>query len=279
MKIFLTGGTGFIGKKFISLASKKGFNVFAVSRKKIRKKTKNVKWLKGEMDSDWSNYFSKVDVVVHLASRGVINKKKEDKIKILNFNVLKSFYFILNAIDNNCRKFVIASTSSEYFNDGDSNNYKLDIKSNRESSTIYSLSKIIFIDMLKIISRKVNCNFRIMRIFPTYGEGEHKSRLYPTIKKCAQKNKNLYVKTPNEYRDFTKVEYVARTLLEACEFKKRKKFEIFHVSSGNSMSIKQFVKEIWKKNKSKGKLNFNNNSKIFKRHISSKKSIWKIKHQ
>ena len=44
------------------------------------------------------------------------------------------------------------------------------------------------------------------------------------------------------------------------------------------MNVKQFVKEIWKKYKSKGKLTFNNNSKIFKRHISSKNSIWKINH-
>lgn len=276
MKIFLTGGTGFIGKKFISLASKKGFYIFAISRKKSQKKIKNVKWLKGAIDKDWSRYLSQVDVVVHLASKGVITEKKEDYNKILNFNVLKSLYFILDAINNNCQKFVIASTSSEYFNDGDSNRSKLSTISKRVFSTAYSLSKIIFTDIIKIISKKINCNFRIMRIFPTYGEGEHKSRLYPTVKKYAQNNKDLYIKSPNEFRDFTKVEYVARTLLEACEFKKTKKFEIFHVSSGQTMSVKEFVKNIWKKYKSKGKLSFNDSTKIFKRHISSKKSIWKI---
>ena len=37
MKIFLTGGTGFIGKKFISLASEEGFYIFAISKKNKRK--------------------------------------------------------------------------------------------------------------------------------------------------------------------------------------------------------------------------------------------------
>ena len=77
MKIFLTGGTGFIGKEFIAQASNKGFFIFAVSRKNVKKKIKNVKWLKGEIDKDWDKYLSKVDVVVHLASLGVISKKKK----------------------------------------------------------------------------------------------------------------------------------------------------------------------------------------------------------
>ena len=59
MKIFLTGGTGFIGKKFISLASEEGFYIFAISRKK-QKKIKNVKWLKGKIDNDWENIYVKL---------------------------------------------------------------------------------------------------------------------------------------------------------------------------------------------------------------------------
>ena len=38
MKIFLTGGTGFIGKAFLKLAVKYGHTIYAVSRKKQNKK-------------------------------------------------------------------------------------------------------------------------------------------------------------------------------------------------------------------------------------------------
>lgn len=37
MNIFLTGGTGFVGKKFIKLAIKHGHKIFAISRKKKNK--------------------------------------------------------------------------------------------------------------------------------------------------------------------------------------------------------------------------------------------------
>ena len=114
---------------------------------------------------------------------------------------MKSLSFILDAIKNNCKKFVIASTSSEYLNDGDSNKSQLTIKSKRVFSSTYSLSKIVFTDIIKMISQKINCNFRIMRIFPTYGEGEHKTRLYPIVKKHAKNNKDLFIKNPNEFRN------------------------------------------------------------------------------
>ena len=38
MKIFLTGGSGFIGNAFIKLATKKNNQIFAISRKNKNKK-------------------------------------------------------------------------------------------------------------------------------------------------------------------------------------------------------------------------------------------------
>ena len=66
-----------------------------------------------------------------------------------------------------------------------------------------------------------------MRIFPTYGEGEHKTRLYPIVKKHAKNNKDLFIKNPNEFRNFTDVEYVARTLWRHVSLKKQKNLKYF----------------------------------------------------
>ena len=50
MKIFLTGGTGFIGKNFINLALKNGHHIFAITRKKKQSKIDKLTWLFGEID-------------------------------------------------------------------------------------------------------------------------------------------------------------------------------------------------------------------------------------
>ena len=276
MKIFLTGGTGFIGKNFINLALKNGHHIFAITRKKKQSKIDKLTWLFGEIDDDWSKYLKNIDVVVHLAAKGVIYDKKEDSKSIFKFNIDKSLNMIFKLIKNNCINFVIASTSSEYFNDGECKKSVLKISSKRGSSSSYSASKIIFTNILKIISKKSKCNFRIMRIFPTYGEGEYANRLYPTIKKKAQEGKNLFIKNPNEIRDFTNVKYVSKVLLDACKFKKKKNFDIFHISSNNKMSIKEFAFKQWKKYKAKGKLTFDKGTNKFTRHVSDKNSVWKI---
>ena len=43
MVIFLTGGSGFIGKNFLKLALSKGHFIYAISRKKKKKKRKKFK--------------------------------------------------------------------------------------------------------------------------------------------------------------------------------------------------------------------------------------------
>ncbi len=55
MKIFLTGGSGFVGRKFIKEALKAGHVIYAITRKN-KKKKKNLIWLKGDLDKDWSRY-------------------------------------------------------------------------------------------------------------------------------------------------------------------------------------------------------------------------------
>ena len=118
-----------------------------------------------------------------------------------------------------------------------------------------------------------------MRIFPAYGEGENEKRLWPSLIKAAINKKNFKMTHGNQIRDFTNVEYVSKAMLDACNFKKRKfRFsQVWHVSSGRAISIRNFAKKIWKRKKAKGKLIFNEiASRDNYNYVSDKKSIWKI---
>ena len=119
-----------------------------------------------------------------------------------------------------------------------------------------------------------------MRLFPVYGPGEKKHRLWPSLVRAAKSGKNFYVKNPFEIRDFNHIDYVSNTLLNAMNFKKKNdKFpQIWHVSENKPLSVKAFTTKVWKQYKAKGKLYFEskkyNNSL---NHISDKNSVWKIK--
>jgi nucleoside-diphosphate-sugar epimerase len=276
MNIFLTGGTGFVGKKFIKLAIKNGHKIFAISRKKKINK-KNIKWLIGELDKSWPNYFKETDVLVHLAAAGV--DKNSNSQEIINTNVLKSSKLVMNAIQNGCKKFLIISSSSEYKHQLSKEFMELSLKSKRDPKDTYGKSKVIFSDFCKMIAKKKKVQFRLMRLFPVYGEGEKRNRLYPSLKKAALEGKKFIIMNPYETRDFTNVNYASRVILDALNFKKRrfKYFQIFHISQKHTSSIKDFALIHWKKFKAKGSIFFKGNKNNSFQHISDNASLWKIK--
>lgn len=276
MKIFLTGGSGFIGKAFIKEATRRNNYIFAISRKK-QKTFSKVKWLNGDLADDWSDFLGKSDVLVHLASQGIQGKKKSKT--IFKTNISLSLKLVKNAIRNGCKNYLIISSSSEY------GYYSTQLKrlnknSKRFPQSAYSISKAKFTDEIKKLSKKSDCRFRVMRIFPVFGEGEANRRLFPSLKKAAKSGKNFTITNPSELRDFSRVEYISKVLIDACFFKKKtKKFEIFHVASNKHLTVRKFAETYWKKFKAKGKLKFKNEKKIYSRHLSDISSTWKIKNE
>ena len=69
MKIFVTGGTGFIGSYFVDLALSNGHEVVCLKRKgssPVIELNKQPTWVEGDLNSNYYNYFKGCDVLVHL---------------------------------------------------------------------------------------------------------------------------------------------------------------------------------------------------------------------
>ena len=276
MYIFLTGGSGFIGKNFIYKAIKKGYKIFALSRKKIKNK-KNLYWIKGNLDQDWSKYLKKSDFLVHLAAAGV-NKKEITEKEALDANVYRPYKLLLNSINSGCNKWIIVGTASEY---GKSALLKktLNIKTREIPENNYEISKYLFTKLTLNLAKSHKIKCRIMRLFNVYGKGEERSRLWPSLNNALKLKKNFKMTTGNQIRDFIEVEHAVDILLDSLNFKKRNKSfpQIWHVASGNPKSVKNFAKSYWEEKKGKGKIFFGKlKLKNYKNYISDKKSIWKL---
>ena len=275
MNLLVTGASGFIAENFIKYSIKKNTKVIAISRKKRKLSKKNLKWITGKFNKIDLNKIGKFDTLVHFASGGTKLDERNNLKKNFQINVFDSKELILNAIKSNCKKFMIISSSSEFGTININNN---GVKRNdfKFPNDTYGLSKLVFNNIVRNFSKKYKCKFRIMRLFPVYGEGENRDRLYSMIKKCAEEDKNLFLKNPFEIRDFSHVDYVVKKLFDALNFDKKKfKFhQTYHVSESNKLTTLEFSNNLWKKFNCSGKIIYRHKSTKLSNHISHKDSNW-----
>ncbi len=273
MKIIVSGASGFFGKNFINLASKKGHHIYAISRYK-QKKIKNVKWMIGSLDKNFKE-FKKCEVLVHFASAGVSNRNLSYK-KAFDTNVTKSTQFLINAAQAGCLKWVVIGTSSEY---GETLKLGKPVKISSERLPVcnYGITKSLFSDLCKILSKTFKSRCRNLRAFPVFGLHESKNRLVPSLLKSIREKKNFTVNNPMEMRDFSNIEDIVKKILLAINFPKKSEnnYEEWHLASGNAVRVGHFVKNICKKMEYDKELIFKNNNKKLFHHISDKKSIWR----
>ncbi len=277
MKIFVTGGTGYLGRNFIELALKRNHYVFAPTRKHQKNK-KNLKWLKGPFYKNWKE-LKKTDVLIHFAAEGVYDKTCSLK-KCIDTNLIKSQRLILNALNAKCRKWIIISSCYEKILDNKMILLKKFKNKKDHQYYNYALSKYLFTKLCIRFAKKNKIKCRILRLFQIYGKNENKKRLWPSLIDASKKNKNFNMSSGNQINDFSHVDDLSKTLIQTLNFNiKNKSFpQLWDVASGKNQSVKSFASRIWKKRKSKGKLLFGkiklNNINNFR---SNKKILWKIK--
>jgi len=252
--LFVTGGTGFVGRHFIKEALKKGYFIYATSRKKIKNK-KNIKWLKGDFSHNWKGQLKNSHILIHFASAGVYNKNLSYDY-IFNINVVKSLKLLINAINAGCKKLIIIGSCSE--NIFERNFSKLNIYNNNNNLN-YALSKYLFSSLAAIIAKKFRCECHIMKLFQVYGYGEKKSRLWTSLVNAAKKGNNLNLSIGYQKRDFISVSDAVKLIINSLQkFNKNSKNYVSysHIATGNNITVKEFSQKIWKEMKARGRLNF-----------------------
>jgi len=278
MNLFITGSNGYIGRNFIKKAAKKGIKIFAVTKKKKNKKIKNVTWLVGRIDKNWRE-LARSDVLLHFATVGAY-KKNADIDEAYEFNVIKSSKLLLNAINSNCKKWIIISTNKEEKIEKLIKQNKITNTYSKELHFNYALTKFMFSELCKTYSKIFNIKCRILRLFHVYGNDEPSFRLWKLLNYHSANNLDLKMSSGYQKYDFNHIDDVVEGLIEATDFKKRKKTfpQVWDFASGKSMSVRTFAKKIWNKNNSKSSILFSKIKKFDKdNYLTNKKRLWKIK--
>jgi nucleoside-diphosphate-sugar epimerase len=260
MRIFVTGGTGFIGSHFVKLAMAVGHEVHALRRAGSRSSIKldaEPHWIDGQLDSDFSLVLEGCDVLLHFAAQGV-SPQATNWTKAFDCNVAKSLALIENALKCGVPKIIACGSCMEFGQSGE----RFDsIPPNAPLLPIgpYASSKAAFSFALESLARTIDydASFHLLRPFHIYGSGQHESNFWPSLRSAALAGRDFPMTMGEQVRDFIEVKEVACEFLRCAEqITGNVGFYAKNIGSGNAVKLRDFAEYWWKTWNAKGELQF-----------------------
>jgi nucleoside-diphosphate-sugar epimerase len=258
MRLFVTGGTGFIGSHFVRHAIFAGHDVTVLrSSKQSRPRIPlpdQPRWIDGALSSVGVNDLRGHDALIHMAAVGVSPQKAtlDHQFKV---NVLESLDIWSKAVHAGLENLIVIGSCLEYGKSGDRYHH-IPIDAPLEPTTSYGASKAAASLAAIALSSERRIRLQILRPFNVYGVGQHESNLWPSLQKAAGAGGDFPMTAGEQVRDFIPVERVAYELLAAChdETVQPGSPTIVNLGTGEPQTIRQFAEYWWNKWNAAGKL-------------------------
>lgn len=253
MKIAITGATGFIGTHLIDqLVLEKGIEFIPLTRES------NSKFFTDYSLESLSEWFKKVDVVVHLAAKRGGNGSLFD----YQQNIFLSEKVAQACKKNNVEKLIYISSISVY---SDQNKLPWSEEQKNEPKNYYGLSKLVSEDICRLNLKNSPTNLVVLRLAHVYGPNEKNNFMINLFMRKAFNKEIIDVNNVSDNkREFIYVKDVARAIITACKTTISKKCIILNVGTddvfnnqevatiitscfnGGKLNIDYFSKEISK---------------------------------
>ena len=253
MRIFVTGGAGFIGRYCVRSFLEKNYEVtifdnFSNSSEDMISDLLNdgASLIKGDItiQDQVSNAISGHDVVIHLAAKISVEDSIKFPKEILMTNVDGAVNVLNACAKHNVKNIVAASSAAVY---GKTQNLPIYENQKTNPSSPYGESKLKMEQLIQDFSKKHNLNSIILRIFNVYGIGqspEYAGVITKFLEKIS-KNEPLEVFGDGlQTRDFVSVQDVVESIFCAISKIEGKKGTIFNIGSGKSVSINELAKHM-----------------------------------
>jgi ADP-L-glycero-D-manno-heptose 6-epimerase len=237
MKIFVTGGSGFIGSNLIELLVAKGHQVAATST--YGKNNPHANHLFGRNLRQVNEEITKFnDVVFHLAANNETQSTNEEA--MFEANVHAPLSLLERFADAGCKQFIYASTTAVY---GNSSIPYVEDTTSLEPLTAYARSKLEFERRMAVFAKERGVNAIGLRYASVYGPGEsykgsRASMIRQMIAACSCGESPSLFWDGCQKRDWVYIADVIQATYKASELKST---EVINIGTGRSWSFHEVL--------------------------------------
>ena len=247
MRLFVTGGTGFIGSYFLKLALAAGHEVVAL---RLPGTTPVIAisgcpvWIEAPLDQVPLDALHGCDTLVHFAAQGVSPQPTDWDISF-EINVRQSLVLMAAALEARVPHLVACGSCFEYGRSGE--RYEcIPADAPLEPVGPYAASKAAFSLAFGAMARSSNSGFTLLRPFHLFGEGQHSSNFWPALREAAQCGSDFSMTGGEQIRDYQPVEDVAAAFLKAAESTPSPDgLLVRNLGSGDPIALRDFASSWW----------------------------------
>lgn len=255
-KVLVTGGTGFIGSKIVAELLKTRSRITLVVRNNSHHRLAFNNSAITVVTSDdlfresrawWQTVLSDVDLVIHAAWYA---EPEDYQTSSINEVCRKGTVEMAAAAEQaGVKRFVGIGTCAEYA----SSLLPLGTEAPLLPSTPYASAKVATYQALSKLFSGSTTSFAWCRVFYTYGDGEHPSRLYQYLVRALKSGNEALLGDGNNVRDFLEVGEVAAQIVQVSN---STKIGPVNICSGSETTIRQFAEGLADEYGSRSQLRF-----------------------
>ena len=266
MKIFVTGGSGFIATPVVKHLLEKGYKVKVLDIREPKIRHKNLEFVRKSILDSITSDIEGTDAVFHFAALLGVDNSDKRPLDTMKINLEGSVNVFKSAIDAGVKKMIYSSSSEVY---GEPRELPIKEDSVKGPVSTYGVSKLAAEIYAKAYNQEFGTDIRIVRFFNVYGPGQENNWVVPIFLNKALRNEPITVfGNGNQTRCFTYVEDVAEGVLAA--FEKGGKGEAYNIGNNQPTTIlelAQIAKEITKSKSEITKLGFGKETRLKEREI------------
>lgn len=258
MRLFVTGGTGFIGSHFVRYALGHAHDIVALRRapdSAMRLESIVLpQWLDKPMTGVQIDDLRGVDALVHLAAAGVSPQCAPWQ-ELMRVNVVESLQLWQTAAKAGVGRIVVCGSCFEYGRSAERYDW-LPPDAPLEPVTPYAASKAAASMAAMGLAAEYKVEVVIVRPFNVFGEGQHHKNFWPSLRRAALSGEDFPMTRGEQVRDFVPVERVAEEILEACVSKSAVAcgVQVINIGSGHPQTLHEFAEMWWTRWNAKGSL-------------------------